>query len=210
MRYILATIGCGMLTVGMLGACTTSSSTGGALPKTTVIRPTEPANGTVQTRAVGAFYGASWDYQGFYDQSGVFEHQYGGKAHGFYTYRFTAPDATLQAVEVSARLSAESHAKGKKHETSDVTLLLNGVAVATKTVRPDDQRGRVYRWQVTDSALLNRVMQADQEHLNVTFKVAKDAKNARGLVLYGEALNPLSDKGQPVTVTFKYRQPGVS
>ncbi len=152
---------------------------------------------------IANFSDADWEYFGFYDGGGAFEHQYGGKSAGFYEYRFRAESQPPKAVKVRARLSAESHSKGLPEEKSDVWLSINGQNLGLKTVVPDDTIGAVYEWQVTDPAVIAQLkLQAGEQNF-LRFTVPKDARNQNGLCLYGQALEP-GKTGTPMTIELQY------
>lgn len=153
---------------------------------------------------VGAFSDASWSRFGFYDKEGPFEHQYGGQNAGYFEYDVQGPDLPPAQITIQARLSAESNDKGQPHETSDVTLTLNGVDLGTQTVVPDDQKGRVYSWKVRDPELLKKIGLKSGDRNVLRFTVKPEAQHKNGLCLYGEAIDS-PEEGQPILVQMTPR-----
>ncbi len=177
------------------GACshTTPQLVNASLPK---------SNPWEQKIAIGAFVDADWKYFGFYDGSGTFEHQYGGEQTGFFEYSFVSAPSAPKFIEVKARLSAESHEKGKAEEISDVTVSIDGFELGTQTVVPDDMQGKIYVWRSDHPALLKKLEGSGKHTLR--FEVKADAKHRFGLCLYGEALDQKTES-QPITVHMQAR-----
>ncbi len=155
-----------------------------------------------QRLAVGSYSDAHWNYFGFYDRSGTFEHQYGGEYAGYFEYTFKAPPAPPASLTIRARLSAESHEKGKASEISDVTLLVNGVEMGTITVQPDDMLGKVYTWQSKEPRVMKKLSTSAQNTLR--FEVKATAKNRHGICLYGDAIDGKSE-GLPISISMQAR-----
>ncbi|MCX6127789.1 MAG: hypothetical protein NTX25_01840 [Proteobacteria bacterium] len=148
---------------------------------------------------VGDYSDASWDYFGFYDGSGKFEHQYGGKGAGYYEYKFRGSAETPLGLRIAARLSAESNEKGKPDEISDVTLSINGVELTTQTVGPDDMEGAIFTWQLSDKETLHKLKLKPAQENTLRLSVKPDAKHKNGLCLYGQALQNAAG-AKPVTI----------
>jgi predicted transcriptional regulator len=152
---------------------------------------------------VGAYLEADWDRFGFYDDGGVYEHQYAGDSHGYLSYGFAGVDGQVSQLTVEARLSAESNDRGASHETTDITLVLNGVELGTQTVIADDGRGQRYTWSVDDPQTIARLDLRPDQSNELRFVVKPDAANQRGLCVYGRAIDySSSDQGMPVTVSL--------
>jgi hypothetical protein len=155
---------------------------------------------------VGAFYDAEFDRFGFYDDSGKYEHTYAGEKSGYLSYRFAGIQRPIEGIEIRARLSAESGTVGKPEEKSDVTLYLNGTELETKTVIPDDGKGKVYTWVVDGEEALNTIKMSTKEENEIKFVIKKEARYQNGLCIYGRSINYLdSDQGMPLTVIFRVR-----
>ena len=158
------------------------------------------ANGEAsQLIDVANFSDAEFDRFGFYDGGGTYEHAYGGEKYGYFAYEFSKLEKSPKSLTVSARLSAESGEKGKPHETSDVTLVINGIFVGTQTVAADDQKGSVYSWTITDSGLLASLAEGQNSANSLRFEVKKEAKNQHGLCIYGSSIEPDGD-GRPIVL----------
>ena len=130
---------------------------------------------------------ASWDWgrSGYHDETGTLAHYYGGDTDGFFTYEFEgAPSVT--AVEIKARMSAEADNYVEPSETSDVTVYINDVKVASEAIMHDDFKGKIYTFKSTDSAVVNAIKAGEGNVLK--FAVDKDAENKHGICIYGEAL----------------------
>ncbi|MFW7379647.1 MAG: hypothetical protein ACOH5I_12615 [Oligoflexus sp.] len=140
------------------------------------------------TLRVGEFFDADWKSYGFYDDSGSFEHQYGGPDSGYYAYHFGVDENEIGSLIVRARLSAESADKGRPHEISEVTVVVNDVEVGTQRVQPDDQKGQVYEWIIDQEGVLQRLNLQTEPTNVLKFVVKDDAKARHGLCLYGESL----------------------
>ena len=153
---------------------------------------------------VGEFFDAQWTNYGFYDDSGMFEHQYGGPDAGYFAYHFGLDDADIHRLVVRARLSAESSDRGKPMETSDVSLLINGVEIGTQRVQPDDQKGKVYEWVVDKPDFIKKLGLSDKQRNELRFEVKEDAKSKHGLCLYGESLQEIG-QGQPIEIHAEAR-----
>ncbi|MDQ3234563.1 MAG: hypothetical protein M3Q07_22395, partial [Pseudobdellovibrionaceae bacterium] len=63
--------------------------------------------------AVEDFEKPGFDRSGYWDQSGIYEHAYGGDRSGSLSYRFTGMDLIPEALKFKARLCAESQTQGK-------------------------------------------------------------------------------------------------
>lgn len=150
---------------------------------------------------VDQFDDASFDRFGFYDGSGRFEHAYGGDGAGAFIYPFAATPETPRRIEVSARLSAESQDRGAAHETSDVTLLINGVRLLPQTVQADDGLGSVYTWTLSDAKEIEALKLRSDGSNELRFSVDQKARNKRGLCIYGRSLNG-TDGGTPIRISM--------
>jgi hypothetical protein len=141
-----------------------------------------------QVLDVANFSDADWEYFGFYDGGGSFEHQYGGKGAGYYEYHFRGLDQDPKEFLVRARLSAESNTKGLPEEKSEVTLSVNGVEIGTQLVIPDDSHGQVYEWRLKDRQKIRSLQLQPNEQNTLRFAVKGQAQHRNGIVLYGAAL----------------------
>jgi hypothetical protein len=154
--------------------------------------------------AVEHFENPGFDRFGYWDQSGNYEHAYGGDRSGSFTYRFTGMDSIPDAIEIKARLSAESQTQGKPDETSDVILLINGQPIGKRTVVPDNGVGRFYVWRVTNPMHLKklRIMPGDRNELR--FVIDQKAKKKNGLCIYGKALDTSApEPGEPIKIVYR-------
>ena len=154
---------------------------------------------------VDQFEDSDFNRFGFYDGGGRFEHAYGGDDAGFFSYLFTGSHEPLAALEIKARLSAESQDKGKPHETSDVMLSINGLAIGTQTVTADDSVGQVYTWKIADPEVLKALhLRAEGQGQNeLRFAIASNARQRHGLCIYGRSLQKDDHEGQPITVSMQ-------
>jgi hypothetical protein len=159
--------------------------------------------------AVENFEKPGFDRFGFWDQSGTYEHAYGGDRSGSFTYRFTGSESLPQVLEIRARLSAESNTQGQKDETSEVTLLINGVGVGQQTVVPDNGVGRFYVWRVTDPAVIRKLRLAPGSDNELRFLVDQKARKKNGLCIYGKALDASApEPGEPITIVYRLAEQG--
>ena len=158
-----------------------------------------PVNPHQQVLDVANFSDADWEYFGFYDGGGSFEHQYGGKGAGYYEYRFRGLEQDPKEFVVRARLSAESNTKGLPEEKSDVTLSVNGFEIGTQVVVPDDSHGQVYEWRLKDRQVIRSLQLKPGEQNTLRFSVKSLAKHQNGIVLYGAPLGK-GDGAVPITI----------
>lgn len=154
--------------------------------------------------AVENFEKAAFDRYGYWDQSGNYEHAYGGERSGSFSYRFIGSETIPATLEIKARLSAESQAQGKADETSDVTLFINDVALGRKTVVPDNGVGRFYVWRVTDPGQMKQLKISADGNNEIRFVVDQKAKKKHGLCIYGKALDASApEPGEPITIVYR-------
>jgi hypothetical protein len=159
--------------------------------------------------AVENFEKPGFERFGFWDQSGNYEHAYGGDHSGSFTYRFTGSEAQPKALEIKARLSAESNTQGQKDETSEVTLLINGIRVGKQTVVPDNGVGRFYVWRVTDPAMIRNMRLMPGSSNELRFLVDQKAGKKNGLCIYGKALDASApEPGEPITIVYRLDEQG--
>ncbi|HET9238081.1 MAG TPA: hypothetical protein VFO10_12555 [Oligoflexus sp.] len=159
--------------------------------------------------AVEHFEKPGFDRYGFWDQSGNYEHAYGGDQDGSFSYRFTGTEMMPRTLEIKARLSAESQSQGKADETSDVTLLINGTEVGRQTVVPDNGVGRFYVWRLKDPARIRKLRLTPDATNELRFVVDPQAKKKHGLCIYGKALNASApEPGEPITIVYRLDEKG--
>ena len=107
-------------------------------------------------------------------------------------------------MEIHLRLSSEyPGSAAPAHGTSTVFVDLDGTRVAKLTVRPDDGRGRWYRAEVTQIALL-RKLRRGAHRLRL---VVEEGAGGNGVSVYGrEALlnrEPVEAPG-PIRLVARY------
>ena len=159
--------------------------------------------------AVEHFEKPGFDRYGYWDQSGNYEHAYGGDRGGSFSYRFTGTEATPKTLEIKARLSAESQAQGKADETSEVTLLVNGTEVGRQTVGPDNGVGRFYVWSLKDPERIKKLRLTPDARNELSFVVDSKAKKKHGLCIYGKALDASApEPGEPITIVYRLDDKG--
>ncbi|MFW7379118.1 MAG: hypothetical protein ACOH5I_09955 [Oligoflexus sp.] len=165
---------------------------------------TRNANSMSIALAVEDFEDADFERFGYWNQSGFYEHSYGGDGAGSFRYHFTASDAAVKALQVSARLSAEAQGIGASHETSEVSLVVNGIDLGTRLVKADDMRGEVYRWQVNDPQVLRLLNLKDGPDNQLQFLIKPQVKQKNGICIYGKALaENMGDEGQGILITLE-------
>lgn len=143
-----------------------------------------------------AFAFARFERQGTWDGGDV-SHFYGADA-GEIRFRFASPQTSkrpLREVHIEARMSSEwPGAAAPPDGGSSLLAQLDGFEIGRRELLPDDGRGRIESFSITDPALLSRL--ATGEH-TLTFGVPEGARGY-GLCLYGEArgkaLNPAEFK----------------
>jgi len=154
--------------------------------------------------AIENFEKPEFDRSGYWDQSGNYEHAYGGDRSGSFTWRFTGSEEPPAVVEVKARLSAESQTQGKPNETSDVTLFINGTAIGQETVIPDNGIGRFYVWRMTDPDQIRKLHLKPGADNELRFVVPPNARHQNGLCIYGKALDASApEPGEPITIVYR-------
>jgi hypothetical protein len=159
--------------------------------------------------AVEHFEKPGFDRYGYWDQSGKYEHAYGGDQAGSFTYRFTGTETTPRTLEIKARLSAESQSQGRADETSEVTLLINGMELGRQTVMPDNGVGRFYVWRLKDPARIKKLRLAPDATNELRFVVDSKAKKKHGLCIYGKALDASApEPGEPITIVYRLDEKG--
>lgn len=159
--------------------------------------------------AVEHFEKPGFDRYGFWDQSGTYEHAYGGDQDGSFSYRFTGAEILPKALEIKARLSAESPSQGKADETSEVTLWINGVEVGRQTVVPDNGVGRFYVWRLNDPAGIKKLRITPDDRNELRFAVDPKARKKNGLCIYGKALDASApEPGEPITIVYRLDEKG--
>ena len=152
---------------------------------------------------VDQFEDSEFSRFGFYNGGGRFEHAYGGDTSGSFSYLFQGSSEAVSAIEVRARLSAESQAKGLSSETSEVTLMINGREVGEKMVMADDSVGQMYSWKIKDPVVIAQLQLRNDSSNELRFAIAADAKKRHGLCIYGRSLQANDREGQPITVSLQ-------
>jgi hypothetical protein len=159
--------------------------------------------------AVEHFEKPGFDRYGFWDQSGKYEHAYGGDQGGSFSYRFTGTETIPKALEIKVLLSAESQTQGKADETSEVTLVINGMELGRQTVVPDNGVGRFYVWGLKDPARIKKLRLTPVASNELRFVVDPKARKKHGLCIYGKALDASApEQGEPITIVYRLDEQG--
>ncbi len=160
------------------------------------------ANGLVRMIGAATYLvdESHWDKAGpFYDDDpvtgeGATHTHVWAADYGRYVYAFAWPDAEVESVELTARLSSEHpwYSSPINH-FSDVTLSVNDCAYPFIRVIPDNGSGQVYRWAIDP-----RQLHAGINHLS--FEVARSAVYRNGLCIYDRAVKP-GQQSCPIRIT---------
>lgn len=92
-------------------------------------------------------YGVGWNY------ARESSDEIWGRKVGYISYAFRLDKVGDYVLSVRLSSELENTTSSYKRDSSDVTLVVNGIDIGTKNVIADDASGRVYSWQIPVSCL---------------------------------------------------------